>query len=144
MLALLVQVADARLAIDVRDVVQVLPMARLERHALGPSSLAGLLVFHGRLIPTFDLSVLRAGQPTAARLRSRLIAIQSYQAGEEQPYAICVDQVMDVRSFADDEFVPGRLLLDDQGPIEPIDVRRLLPPDVSAWLGSFCAAEVGG
>lgn len=144
MLALLVQVADSRLAIDVRDVVQVLPMARLERHSQGPASLAGLLVFHGRLIPTFDLSVMRAGQTTSARLRARLIAIQPRLAKHVCSYAICVDQVMDVRGFSDEQFVPGRLLLDDQGPIEPIDADRLLPPDVAAWLESFAAAEVTG
>lgn len=144
MLALLVQVGDARLAIDVRDVAQVLPLARLESHALGPAALAGLLVFHGRLIPTFDMSVIRAGRPAPTRLRSRLIAIQPRDRQDDRQYAIVVDQVLDVRGFADEEFVPGRLLLDDLGPIEPIDVSRLLPRDVADWFESFSAREAAG
>lgn len=142
MLGLIVQVADARLAIDVRDITQVLPLAQLKSYASAPRSLTGLLLLHGEIVPVFDLATLRCGLNTESRLRTRLILIKTRSHTPAKPFGIVIDQVLDVRSFDEQGFQPGRLMLDEQGPIEVIDLEHLLPIDVCDWLESFSTAEV--
>lgn len=141
MLGLIVQVADARIAIDVRDITQVLPLAQLKPYASAPRSLTGLLLHHGEIVPVFDLATLRCGITTETRLRTRLILIQTRNNIPPKPFAIVIDQILDVRSFDEQAFVPGRLILDEQGPIEVIDLEHLLPADACDWLLSFSTAE---
>lgn len=142
MLGLIVQVADARLAIDVRDISQVLPLAQLQNYSSAPPALTGLLLHHGDVIPAFDLGTLRSGAPSENRLRTRLILMQPRGGIPAKPFAIVVDQVIDVRKFDEQAFQPGRLVIDEQGPIEVIDLERLLPSDASHWLETFTTVEV--
>mgnify|MGYP003350298125 FL=1 len=142
MLGLIVQVADARLAIDVRDITQVLPLAQLQSYSSAPRSLTGLLLHHRQIVPVFDLATLRGGIATEPRLRTRLIIIQTRSNIPSKSFGIVIDQVLDVRSFDEQAFQAGRLILDDQGPIEVIDLEHLLPADACDWLQTFTTAEV--
>lgn len=144
MLGLLVQAAGARLAIDVRDVAQVLPLASLRAHSPAPHSLAGLLLLRGGVVPVFDLGAIREGLPTPALLRTRLMLIEARGADALPPFALIVDQVIDARPFDEAHFKPDKLLLDDQGPIHVLDPNAVLPFDAREWLRSFATAEVDG
>jgi chemotaxis-related protein WspB len=144
MLGLLVQAAGARLAIDVRDVAQVLPLASLRSHSPAPHSLAGLLLLRGGVVPVFDLGAIREGIPTSQLLRTRLMLIEARGADALPPYALIVDQVIDARPFDEAIFRPDKLLLDDQGPIHVLDPNSVLPFDAQEWLRAFATAEVDG
>ncbi|HND52901.1 MAG TPA: chemotaxis protein CheW [Pirellulaceae bacterium] len=144
MLGLLVEAAGQRLAVDVRDVAQVLPLATLRPYSPAPASLVGLLLHHGGVMPVFDLERIRGGEPPPERLHTRLILVQARQAADQPQFALRVARVIEVRPFDDASFASGKILLDAEGTIEVIDPAVALPDDARHWLRRFSAAEVGG
>ncbi len=73
MLALTFRAGDTPLAIDTRFVVEVLPRLSLQRAALAPEAVVGLLPFRQTLTPVVDLCWLVAGRSARNRLGTRII-----------------------------------------------------------------------
>ena len=75
MLVLTFQIGSDRLALDLRQVCEVVPRVQLRRPAGSPGWLAGLFVYRGRVVPVIDLHhLLRAGE-CPAHLSSRIILV---------------------------------------------------------------------
>jgi len=143
MLGLLVEAAGQRLALDVRQVAQVLPLATLRPYSPAPSVFVGLLLHHGGVMPVFDLERIRRAEPAPERLHTRLILIQPGKDADLPSFVLRVARVIEVRPFADQDFSSGKILLDTEGTIEAIDPTVALPEDARLWLRRFSAAEVG-
>lgn len=76
MLILQFRMGEDTYALDSRQVVRLLPAARLKRLPGAPRGVAGLLNFEGAPIPVLDLSQLTLGHPAAEHLSTRIILVQ--------------------------------------------------------------------
>ena len=75
MLFLLFQIGTDRYAIDARQVVEVLPPLAVKRIPLAPSSVTGLIDYHGQAVPLVDLGRLATGRATRSRLSTRIVLV---------------------------------------------------------------------
>jgi chemotaxis-related protein WspB len=76
MLFIVFQLADDRYALEARELVEVLPLARIKRLPRAPAGIAGLLDYHGATLPVVDLSELALGRAAAQRLSTRLLIVE--------------------------------------------------------------------
>ena len=65
-----------RFALDVHDVIEVLPRRPLKPIAQAPAWVAGILAHRGVLVPVIDLGALSFGQPAAERTSTRLVLVR--------------------------------------------------------------------
>lgn len=80
MLALMFQVGDDQLALDVRRVRQVIPRVPLSQPSGGPPWLAGVLIYRGAPLPVVDLFRLYGVGQCPVRLSSRIIVVSAPEA----------------------------------------------------------------
>ena len=73
-----------RYAIDVQDIVEVLPAVALRFVPGAAEGIAGVLRFHGQLVPVMDLTKILTGK-AAPRLKStRLILVRAKRGDDAQ------------------------------------------------------------
>ncbi|MFK5955770.1 MAG: chemotaxis protein CheW [Planctomycetota bacterium] len=65
--------AGGRFCLPVKNILEVVPCADLRQIPHGPNSLAGLLDFHGTLIPVVDLGLLISGKVSERRQSTRIV-----------------------------------------------------------------------
>jgi chemotaxis-related protein WspB len=99
MLALLFQIGADRLALDVRQVREVVPWVRLQRVASGPGWLAGVFIYRGQAVPVIDLHQLLAGAECPKRLSSRIIMVSHPADPSGRFVGLLAAQVADVREL---------------------------------------------
>jgi len=75
MLALTFQIGTQRLALDVRQIREVVPWVPLQTQPGGPPWLAGLLLYRGTPVPVLDLHRLLQAGECPAHLSSRIILV---------------------------------------------------------------------
>jgi len=68
MLFLQFQLGHDRYALDVSQVVEVLPLINVKRIPNAPAGVAGVINYRGSPVPLVDLSMLMMGQPAKARM----------------------------------------------------------------------------
>jgi chemotaxis-related protein WspB len=135
MLLILCHVGGSRYAVESRQVKEVLPRVALHRVSQGPSWLAGLLIYRGAAIPVVDLGLRTQGVPSASRLSSRIVILQFDSGETSRTVGILVERVeiRDTQALtaeSSETLGPqsgiGRLLLDEEGALEFLDVPGLL------------------
>jgi len=131
-----------RFALDVREVVEVLPRRPLKPIAQAPAWVAGILAHRGVLVPVVDLSALSFGRPAAERASTRLVLVR-YR--HEQVLGLVLEQATETLRCMPDEFQPygldnrearylGPVRQDAQGLVQRIEVDDLLPDSVRVLL----------
>jgi chemotaxis-related protein WspB len=75
MLALLLQVHEARYALPCRSVSAVVPRVTMRPVPHAPPWLAGVFVYRGKVTPVVDLCELIGGYPCPDRLSSRIVLV---------------------------------------------------------------------
>jgi len=83
MLALTFEVGSDRVAWDVRRVREVVPRVRLNPLSGGPSWVAGMFVYRGRVIPVIDLHRFIGAGECPPHLSSRIILLPFPSAGPD-------------------------------------------------------------
>ncbi len=145
MLALIFQVGQDKVAVDVRRVREVVPRVRLSVINGGPSWMAGIFVYHGRVVPVVDLYRLTGAGECPPHLSSRIILFPYPLNAQESLVGLLATQVAEIREVnpvmlqpIPDE--PGRPGL---GPVlaDGSGILRLLDPD---WLLGQVSAGSGG
>ena len=76
MLFLLIELDREQYALDVQQIVEVLPLVRIRRIPHAPPGIAGVFDYRGAAIPAVDLSELMLGRPSASRLSTRLVVVR--------------------------------------------------------------------
>ena len=76
MLGLTFQIADDRLALDVRRIIEVVPSVRLKQVIGVPTWLAGVCLFRGHVIPVVDLYRLAKVGDCPEQLSTRIIIVR--------------------------------------------------------------------
>jgi chemotaxis-related protein WspB len=77
MLFVIFQLSRDRYALDAREIVEVLPLVSLRRVPSAPPGLAGLLDYRGEPVPVVDLALLALGRPSAPRLSTRIVIVET-------------------------------------------------------------------
>ena len=146
MLFLLFELPPDRYALDVSQVVEVLPMIRVKPVPQSPPGVAGLVTYRGVSVPVVDLSELMLGRPTSARLSTRLIVVHyPDERGTTRPLGLIAEHVTDTLRREASAFVSssigdgrracsGPISTDEHGVVQWIDVKTLLPPELQASL----------
>jgi chemotaxis-related protein WspB len=142
MLFLLFRLGKDRYAIDVRQVVEVLPLVAVKRIPLTPPAVSGAFNYRGSTVPLIDLSQLALGRAALPRLSTRIVLVDYPDGnGQLRLLGLLAEHVTDTLSRAASDFkdsgvtVPdapylGRVTSDEKGLVQWLQLEQLLPPDV--------------
>ncbi|MDF0730464.1 chemotaxis protein CheW [Pseudomonas entomophila] len=141
-LYLLFRLREQRFALDVREVIEVLPQRLLKPIAQAPAWVAGILAHRGALVPVIDLSALSFGEPAPQRTSTRLVLV--HYCGALQ-LGLILEQATNTLRCRPDEFQPygvdnaeapylGPVRQDEHGLLQRIQVDDLLSDAVRALL----------
>ena len=75
MVSLLFEVAGQRYALDIAQVIEVVPAVRLRRIPQAPAYIAGVFRYRGTMVPVIDLSHLIGGPPASPRFSTRILLV---------------------------------------------------------------------
>jgi chemotaxis-related protein WspB len=151
MLLLQFRMGEDTYALDSRQVVRVLPAARLKRLPAAPAGIAGLLNFEGAPVPVIDLSELALGQPAAQHLSTRIILTAlPASAGRSWLLGLLAEHATNTLQCAPADFIPAGITPPAArylGPVasiggmlvQRIEPERLLTTAVYAALEQECA-----
>lgn len=139
-----------RYALDVHEVVEVLPLRQMKQVPEAPPWVAGVFVHRGVAVPALDLGVLAFGQPAQARTSTRLVLVDYPLQGRTRWLGLILEQATDTLRCRPDEFRDygleqggarylGPVYQDREGLVQRIRVADLLPDEVRALL--FPATE---
>lgn len=128
-----------RYALDVHDVIEVLPLPALKRLPEAPAWVAGLYAHRGELLPVLDLSQLAFGHSAPRRTSTRLVLVRYRLEPQamEQHLGLILEQAThtlrrDPAAFRDYELDNGSarylgpVLEDEQGLLQRVRVDQLL------------------
>ena len=138
MLGLKFQIADDRLALDVRRIVEVVPAVGLKKVVNAPSWLAGVCLYRGHVVPIVDLHRLAEAGDCSDHLSTRIIIVRTEFEGEVQVIGLRASQVADISELPDlvdlahassesDRPDFGRMYVNGDEIIHLVDLERLLP-----------------
>jgi chemotaxis signal transduction protein len=99
MLVLTCQVGAQRLAVDVRQVHEVVPWVPLQASPDASPWLAGLLVHRGRTAPVIDLHRLLGAGDCPQLLSSRILLATSRSQRKEQLFGVLAARLAEVREL---------------------------------------------
>lgn len=99
MLGLRFQIGQHRLALDVRDIIEVVPAVRLQAVADGPTWLAGMALIRGQVVPVLDLYRLMNAGDCPGHLSTRIILVQVPLDGQLRLLGLKGGQVADIREM---------------------------------------------
>ena len=146
MLFLLFQIGQDRYALEAGQVLEVLPLVHLKGIPGAPLSVAGMFNYHGASVPLIDLTQLALGQPSVARMSTRIIlAHYLSDFGTKHLIGLLAEQVMETTQRPESDFVDsgvaaadspylGSVATGKSGIIQRIELNRLLPPGLRKQL----------
>jgi chemotaxis-related protein WspB len=141
-LVLLFDLDGDRYALDVRQVVEVLPVVRIKRLPHPPRGVAGVFNYRGAPVPVIDLAALMLGRPSRTSLSTRLIiAHYPVEGGPARVVGMIAERATETLRRPDQDFVApgvtvdeapylGRVATDHRGIVQLVEVSRLLPSSV--------------
>ncbi|WEJ71044.1 MULTISPECIES: chemotaxis protein CheW [unclassified Pseudomonas] len=128
-----------RYALDVHDVLEVLPLPALKRLPEAPAWVAGLYAHRGELLPVLDLSQLAFGHSAPRRTSTRLVLVRYRVEAQAivQHLGLILEQAThtlrrDPAAFRDYQLENGSarylgpVLEDEQGLLQCVRVDQLL------------------
>ena len=142
MLLLLFQVGGDRYALDVRRVVEVIPLLQMQRIPRAPKGVSGLFNYRGRPVVAVDLAELMLGRPAGERLSTRIVVVEFPDGrGAVRQIGLIVEQATDlVRKEGAELAEPGSgsggapflgaVELDRDGVIQRIHAEHLIPEHI--------------
>ena len=146
MLLLIFHAGGARYGLETSGVVEVLPAATLRPVPGKARHTAGLLYYHGTVVPVIDLNAVLTGEPSRARLSSRIVVV-NFRASDDANHLLgllaeCATETIHCRAAdfqpagvqAPDAPFSGDILVDAGGMLQKVEVGKLLPPELQHLL----------
>ena len=142
MLFLLFQLGKDRYALEAELVAEVLPMVHLKQIPRAPAPVAGVFNLRGVPVPVIDLTMLALGQPSRARMSTRIVLVRHPDSkgtlrqlgliAEKATETIRRDPADFVDAGVSSEGAPylGPVAHYVHGLIQRVDVHKLLPSSV--------------
>lgn len=142
-LYLLFSLDQDRYALNVHEVVEVLPLRRLKAFPQAPAWVAGGFEQRGVVVPVIDLLVRACGRPAAAMTSTRLVLVDYRPAN--RVLGLILEKATDTirlpaSGFRDSGLGRGEagylggVQQSPQGLVQRVEVTGLLPADVCALL----------
>ena len=142
MLLLVFQLGADRYALDVGQIVEVLPLVSFRPIPQAPRGVSGVINYHGGPVPLVDLAELALGKPSRLRMSTRIILVNYVEpGGETHLLGLLAEQSTETIRRTEADFVDsgvavdsapylGPLTTDARGTIQRVEVNRLLPATV--------------
>lgn len=137
MLGVTFQIADNRLALSVRSIVEVVPSVGLKDVLGAPDWLAGIALYRGQVVPVVDLYRLASAGRCPEHLSTRLIIVRLDSESDQRLVALRasnVDEVSELPDIVETEDAPpsdqpdfGRMMVHEGEVIRVLDLKRLIP-----------------
>jgi chemotaxis-related protein WspB len=146
MLFLTFRIGNDRYALATQDVVEVLPLINLKTIPCAANGVAGVINYHGRPVPLIDVTEMTLGQPSVARMSTRVILVNYVrESGESLLLGLKAEHVTETIRRTDADFVSsgvtvsgavylGPVTMEASQIIQRVDVRRIMTEDALAQL----------
>ncbi len=146
MLFLLFALGRDRYALDIGQLVEVLPLLELKAIPQAPPGVAGLFTYHGEPVPVLDVSAMLLGKPSRRLLSTRLVLVrQPDGSGRERLLGLMVEKAIRTWRARAEDFVEsgvasdgtpclGPVATDGQGLIQRVEPGKLLSEEVRGIL----------
>jgi len=148
MLLVTFQIGGERYALDCRNVVEIIPMVRLEVFHNLPDYIRGVFQYRGKLVPVVDLCSV-SGFAAAREMLSTRIILVNYRDGANRPRVIGLIAELVTETMRVDEAslrplelelaasaLLGEMVMTSGGMVQCIRPEALLPPSVGRVLFS--------
>src|SRR5205085_2464470 len=93
MLLLLFKIGSDRYALPASQMIEVAPLVSLKQIPQAPLGVAGICNYHGLPVPVIDLSALTLGQPSPARVSTRIIMVNYPDRGQKRILGLMAEQI---------------------------------------------------
>lgn len=146
MLLLRFRMEEDEYAIDVQQIVEVLPFAKLKHVVHAPDYVAGLLNYRGQAVPVLDLCRIALGRSSKPRLNTRIV-LANYDDSDGQRHLLgyIVERVLDTVKREVGTFSPslvkvadspylGDIAVQSDGIMQLIRLDALLPAQAREFL----------
>ena len=134
MLALIFHVGSEKVALDVCYIHEVVPRVRLSKVSGGHSSIAGVFVYRGRVVPVVDLFKLTGAGECPPHLSSRIILLPYPRNAPDSLVGLLATQVAEIRDVEHEPAKPvaGQADGPNLGPVvaDRTGVLHVLDPEV--------------
>jgi len=146
MLLLCFSLGDDRFAMDASVVQEVVPQVKLKNIPKAPAWVAGIMRYHGKVVPVIDLCALHLSRKATAYLSTRIILVHYTGCDKtEHLLGLLAEQVTETIHRQRQDFQPagvdtpdvphlGGIAHDQAGMLQWIDIDRLLPEPVQQLL----------
>lgn len=105
MLFLVFQLGEDRYAVEVTQVIEVLPLVNVKRLPRAPASVAGMFDYHGEPVPLIDLAELAFGTPSRKWMSTRIIVVNdSREPGTRSVVGLLAEQVTETMRRSQEDF----------------------------------------
>lgn len=146
MLIVLLEIADKKFALEISNILEIIPLVKINSLSHLPKFLAGVINYRGNIIPVVDLSYLINGVYSKKLFSSRIIILEGDK--ENMIYGVLAEKVTETLSFKEDSLkitniqridAPflDNILIGNEDIIQKINFRQLLPQNFIDELAEF-------
>lgn len=144
MMVLLFRLDNAKYALDVINIVEIMPRIAIKPMPRVPDYISGLINYRGRVVPVIDLSMLVNKHPASHSLSTRIILVKlETEADSGQLVGLIAERATEtVKINADDLLMTGigtdmdafvdAVILDDDEMIGIVNLIKLVPSEMQA------------
>ena len=141
MLFLQFKVGDDRYVLEVKDIIEIVPFARLKRIPKAPPYMSGLLNYRGNTVPIIDICYLMSDKVSELKLSSRIALINySTNDGKSSCIGLLSEHMTETVRFDESDFSDsgvnlkdnpylGKVVIDDKGIVQMIDIKKIIPEE---------------
>jgi chemotaxis-related protein WspB len=141
MLLLLFEISNGRYALEINQIIEIVPLVKLKKIPTTPAYVSGLMNYRGEGIPVVDLCQLIESVPFDDALSTRIIIV-SYpiQNEEDKPLGLIANNVTETVRTKLSKPPPTGVLMDKslyEGEVTPettdmiqwFDIKKMLPTE---------------
>ncbi len=155
MLLLTFHIGNDQYAVAARQIIEILPLTRIQPLPKSPDYVSGLLDYRGRPVPVIDLCQLTLSRPFNKVLSSRIILVNySDQNGDEHALGLIAEKVTETITIPAEQFSDcgvsltdtpylGKVTRKDGRMLKYIEINQLLPEAVRALLFQPATRQAG-
>lgn len=147
MMVLLFKLDNARFALDVGKVVEIMPKVALKPLPRVPEYIPGLINYRGKVVPVLDLVMMVSQRPAANSLSTRIVLVNLENEGEKnrlvgliveeatETTKINLDDVLNTGISPQVDAFVDAVVLDKDEMIGIVNLNRLIPHELNTMVG---------
>lgn len=117
MLFIVFRLGQDRYALNARELLEILPLAQIKRVPQAPNGIAGLLDYHGVMLPVIDLSALALGQAAAERISTRMVVVEMENG---RRFALIAERANEMLQREASDFTEAKVTVDAAPYLGPV------------------------